>query len=231
MKLYYDFHIHSALSPCAEDDMTPSNIVNMSLLKNLDAIAITDHNSIRNLDVFERLTTNLNLIFIPGIEVQTIEDVHVLCLFKSIENIKLFYDELEKYQLAFPHNSEKFGHQYIFNNDDQILDEEKNSLLFSFNIKIKDLLQLVEKNNGLFIPAHIGRTSYSIISQLGFIPDDLKITTVEINTDIDIGKYKSYHIITNSDAHSLGDIREKEHFIEINNKTINSIFDYLGSII
>ena len=88
MKLFYDFHIHSALSPCAENEMTPNNIVNMALLKDLDIISITDHNSIKNLEAFDFLTKSLDLLFVPGIEIQTSEDIHVICLFKTIHIIQ-----------------------------------------------------------------------------------------------------------------------------------------------
>lgn len=230
MKLFYDFHIHSALSPCAENEMTPNNIVNMALLKDLDIISITDHNSIKNLEAFDFLTKSLDLLFVPGIEIQTSEDIHVICLFKTIHSIQSFYDELSSYQMNFPHNSVKFGEQLILNENDEITGEESISLLFSLNIKFYELFKLVEKHLGVFIPAHIGRKSYSIISQLGFLPKDLPITTVEINGDLDKSLYKNYHVLTNSDAHQLGQISERVHSLDLEEKSIDSLFIYLRSI-
>ncbi len=227
MKLFYDFHIHSALSPCADDDMTPNNIVNMALLKELDAIAITDHNCISNLEAFSQLIKDLPILFIPGIEVQTKEDIHVICLFESMESIDGFYKDLKPFKPEFPHNAEKFGHQLILDCEDRLLREESYSLLFSMSIGINDLKKMVSQYDGLFIPAHIDRPSYSIISQLGFIPPELKITTVEINGPIDHSPYTHYQILVNSDAHRLGDIHERTHYLDIERKDIQSIFNRL----
>ena len=99
MKLYYDFHIHSGLSPCSSDDMTPNNIVNMSIIKGLDAIAITDHNGISNVRVACEIGEKNGLIVVPGIEIQTIEDVHIVALFQSIKDIEEFYKQIENYRL------------------------------------------------------------------------------------------------------------------------------------
>ena len=84
MKFYYDLHIHSSLSPCADDDMTPNNIVNMALIKGLDVISLTDHNSTKNVEAVHELCQHKGIKFIPGIEVQTKEEVHVLCYFFDI---------------------------------------------------------------------------------------------------------------------------------------------------
>jgi hypothetical protein len=227
MKLFYDFHIHSALSPCADDDMTPNNIVNMILLKELDAIAVTDHNCISNLAAFNQLTRDLPILFIPGIEVQTKEDIHVICLFESMESIVGFYEDLKPYRPEFPHNSEKFGHQIILDSEDRPQGEESFSLLFSMSIGINDLNKLVSQYDGLFIPAHIGRPSYSILSQLGFIPPELEITTIEINGPLDRSPYSQYQILVNSDAHQLGDIHERTHYLDVERKDIQSIFNRL----
>lgn len=229
MDLYYDLHIHSALSPCAENEMTPNNIINMALLKDLDIISITDHNSIKNLEVFDFLTKPLDLLFVPGIEIQTSEDIHILCLFETIQNIKLFYEELSTYQMNFPHNSVRFGEQLILDENDEIKGEENISLLFSLNIKFYELFKLVEKYSGVFIPAHIGRKSYSVISQLGFLPLDLPITNVEINGNLDKTAYQAYHVLTNSDAHQLGQISERLHYIDLEEKSVDSLFNYLRS--
>ena len=227
MKLFYDFHIHSALSPCADDDMTPNNIINMALLKELDAIAVTDHNSIGNLEAFDQLTRSLPILFIPGIEVQTKEDIHVICLFENMDSVKAFYSQLLPYRPNFPHNSDKFGHQLILDSEDEVIGEESDSLLFSMLIGINDLNRLVSEHSGVFIPAHIGRPSYSILSQLGFIPKELGISTLEINSDLDRTAYQQFLIITNSDAHRLGDINERIEYLEVEKKDIPSIFNLL----
>ena len=119
--------------------------------------------------------------------------------------------------------------QLIIDENDAIKGEENISLLFSLSIKLYELFNLVEKHSGIFIPAHIGRKSYSIISQLGFLPKDLPITTVEINGDLDQSLYSTYHILTNSDAHQLGQISERVHSLDLEEKSIDSLFSYLRS--
>lgn len=228
MKLFYDFHIHSALSPCADDDMTPNNIINMASLKGLDIIAITDHNSILNLDAFDQVAKDKNILFIPGIEIQTIEDIHVICLFENLDSIKSFYDDIKVLYTKYPHNQNKFGNQLIINERDEIISNYDNSLLFSINISLSDLNKKVVEYNGLFIPAHVDKSSYSIISQLGFIPDDINCNALEIKYLENAKKYsEKYRILFNSDAHRLKDISETINSINVEKHSIQSVFHSL----
>lgn len=228
MKLFYDFHIHSALSPCADDDMTPNNIINMALLKNLDAISITDHNSILNLDAFEYVAKEKKILFIPGIEIQTIEDIHVICLFENLDSIKTFYKDIQTFYTEYPHDEKKFGNQLIVNEEDEIISTYGYSLLFPINISLSDLNKKVVEYNGLFIPAHVDKSSYSMISQLGFIPDDINCDALEIKYLENAKKYsEKYRILFNSDAHRLKDISEKINSINIEKHSIESVFQAL----
>lgn len=227
MKLFYDLHIHSALSPCADDEMTPNNIVNMARLKGLDVIAITDHNAMDNLPAFVALTRNTPLLFIPGMEVQTKEDIHVLCLFETLEDIRDFNTALEPYRQRFPHRPERFGTQMVLDETDCPIGERPDSLLLSLTISFGTLREMTTTHHGLFIPAHIGRASYSVLSQLGFLPPDSGITAIEINGTLSHDPYAAYHILTNSDAHQLGDILEPIQSIEVEERSVKSIFDVL----
>ena len=98
MKAYYDLHIHSALSPCGDEDMTPNNIVNMSLLKGLDVIAVTDHNSCGNVRAVMEVAGD-RLLVIPGLEVETAEEVHVLCYFPTLEQAEQLWEILKAHRL------------------------------------------------------------------------------------------------------------------------------------
>lgn len=227
MKLHYDLHIHSALSPCADDDMTPNNIVNMALLKELDVIALTDHNTAGNLKPTAALAARSGLLFIPGMEVQTREDIHVLCLFETLTSAMAFDDALDAHRMHFPHRPERFGRQLLLDQEDQLLGEHPDSLLFSLTIGFETLHALTAAFSGLFIPAHIGRASFSVLSQLGFLPADSGITTVEINGDLDRSPYLGYHILTNSDAHRLGNIQEPIHTLDVPERSVRAIFDLL----
>lgn len=222
MKFAVDFHIHSALSPCADDDMTPNNIVNMALLKGLDVIALTDHNSCKNVSAIMEVGKKQGLMVIPGMEVQTKEEVHILCLFKDL-NIAMKFDEIVHNCLPHVINDEKvFGKQLIMNSQDKILGKEKKLLISSCSLSIDDVFSLVRAFGGFCIPAHVDRTAYSIISNLGFIPPSLGIKTVEISKKGNIEKIiknfpylKDYSFIISSDAHYLWDISEREFFVDI----------------
>ncbi|MCK5762795.1 MAG: PHP domain-containing protein [Clostridiales bacterium] len=126
MNLFYDFHIHSALSPYADDDMTPNNIITMAILKNLDIITITDYNNILNLDTFDYIAKEKNILFVPGIEIQTLDDIHIICLFENLYSIKLFYDDIKQLYAKYPHNEKKFGNQLIINERDEIISSYNN---------------------------------------------------------------------------------------------------------
>lgn len=234
MKLFYDFHIHSSLSPCSDNDMTPNNIINMAILKGLDAIAITDHNSFRNVEVARTIAEKTNIVFIPGAEIQTIEDVHMVCLFKTIELALKFEKIINEKRVVIKNNIEKFGNQIILDKNDIKIKEYENLLLTSINITVDELLLLVKKLDGVVIPAHIDREINSIISTLGFIPDEYDFKYVEVSQResskkiLENKSYKErYNILRNSDAHNLWSINEPLYYIEVKEKNIDSIIEKL----
>lgn len=234
MKVYYDFHIHSGLSPCGSNDMSPNNIVNMSMIKSLDAIAITDHNHIGNVKVTMSIGESLGLIVIPGIEIQTIEDVHVVALFKSYEGILGFYNEIKDNRLLIKNKPEKFGEQCLFDEEDEIVDYVEHYLITPFNLNINQIIELAKSYDGLVFPAHINRNSFSIIKSLGFIDKDLDIENIEWygKRPDDAQQYekrmfRKYRELINSDAHDLVSISERENYLEVNEKSIDGIFETL----
>ena len=233
MKFYYDLHIHSCLSPCGDEDMTPNNIVNMSIIKGLDLIAITDHNSIKNCRAAINAAKGKNLLVLPGMEIQTLEDVHLVVIFPSIEDAEKFDDAINGYKLKFPHKSEKFGYQVILDENDQIIAYEEYTLMLSMNISIDKAIDMSIGYNGIAFPAHINRPSNSVISNLGFIPENWSIGAVEIfrhkeNNEL-IEKYsKKYKIIANSDAHYLKDISEAENFMDLELLSAKEVIKYLS---
>lgn len=222
MKYAVDLHIHSALSPCADKDMTPNNIVNMAKLKGLDAIALTDHNSGGNLDAVSACARKHGLIFIPGIELESIEGVHLVCLFPDIESAFKLHRIAYQALAPIPNRTDIFGHQYYMDENDQITGEEERLLVNATSLTIDETLQLVRNLNGAVIPAHVDRPSNSVISNLGWIPDEFNLKYLEISRNCDKYDYKAahpeldrYRLIKSSDAHYLGDILERESWIEI----------------
>ncbi|SHE96639.1 PHP domain-containing protein [Caloramator proteoclasticus] len=221
MKLYYDFHIHTGLSPCADDDMTPNNIVNMAKIKELDVIAITDHNSCKNVEACLKVAEKVGMLVIPGMELQTKEEVHVLCLFKDLDSALCFQEFVYNRLPNIKNKPDIFGNQIIFNENDEIVGYEEKLLLNSADITIDEAFYRVKELGGQFIPAHIDKDTYSIISNLGFIPDYLDIKTLEYSSYEKINKLinskllkNTYILIKNSDAHNLGQISERENYIE-----------------
>lgn len=236
MKLAYDFHIHTALSPCGDSDMTPNNIINMAKLKNLDAIAITDHNSTANCEACIEVASGENIIVIPGVELQTKEEIHMLCLFKDLKSTSDFQQIIDSRFNSNINNSDIFGKQLVFDKNDQIIREEKNMLISALNITLKEVCGMVIKYGGIILPAHVDRASYSIISNLGFIPKELPLKNIELSNYCNINKFltnhtqlKRYRILRNSDAHDLQNIMERENFIEVKDANIDCIFETLNS--
>ncbi|MFU0800840.1 MAG: PHP domain-containing protein [Xylanivirga thermophila] len=231
MKIAVDLHIHSALSPCGDDDMTPNNIVNMAILKGLDVISVTDHNSCDNLDAVMEVAGD-SIVVIPGMEVQSREEVHLLCYFYSLDGIKKFDSYIKGYFSNILNKSDIFGHQYIMDKYDNIIGERREMLLSSLNLSIDDVVCSARQYGGVVVPAHVDRPAYSIISQLGFIPDHLNFTTLEIshlNTE-NISNLYGFRHISSSDAHFLEHILERQSFIEVQDKSIKSVLDLLSSL-
>ncbi|MDF2533477.1 MAG: hypothetical protein K0Q65_3058 [Clostridia bacterium] len=234
MKFAVDLHLHTALSPCGDADMTPNNIVNMALLKGLDMIAITDHNSCANVEAVIDAGRNKGLMVIPGIEVQSKEEVHLICLFKKLEKALAFGDLIYASLPNIPNNEELFGRQLIMDALDHITGQVEKLLLSSSSYSINEIFELVNKHEGICIPAHVDRPGYSIISNLGFIPPDLKVDIVEFSKKATLEAVfnkmpflKSYKHVVSSDAHYLWDISEREHFVEMEYISASQLFEAL----
>ncbi|MBM7561953.1 phosphoesterase [Fusibacter tunisiensis] len=229
MKISYDLHIHSCLSPCGSDDMTPNNIMNMAWIKGLDVVAITDHNSGKNVSACVGIGNDLGVLVLPGMEVQTREEVHVLCYFPHVKNLETFETELDLYRMQIPNRPDRFGNQWIMNDKDEVVGEMPLALILSIDLSIDDLYALVERYEGIMIPAHVNKDSNSILYNLGFIPPHLAFTTLEVmkNKEISDVLKNNFAYIYNSDAHYLEDISEPENFLEVESKTIGSVIKAL----
>lgn len=235
-RLYYDLHIHSSLSPCAADDMTPGNIIGMAAVKGLDVIALTDHNSCKNLPAFLELAKKYNIIAIPGIEISTIEDIHLLGLFPTLHEAMKFGEYIYHRLSDIKNNETIFGKQEIFNEDDEIVSNEEKLLINAALITIDEVHDKISSHNGIMIPAHIDKSANSLLSSLGFVPKNSKFTCVEVKDkekeDEIISKnlyLKKCNIIYNSDAHYLYDINEPVNYIEVGSETTANILEVLNT--
>jgi PHP family Zn ribbon phosphoesterase len=222
MKYAVDLHIHSALSPCADNDMTPNNIVNMAILKGLDAIAVTDHNTGGNLEAVSLCARKSGLVFIPGMEVETCEEVHLICLLPDLDCARMLQENVRKALPAIINRTDIFGNQYFMDENDKIKGEEDRLLINATSLASEDIFSLVRSLEGAVIPAHVDRPSNSMLSNLGLIPEELDIKYLELSGKCDKYAYKAahpeldrYQLIKSSDAHNLGDILERENLLEI----------------
>ncbi len=228
--IYYDFHIHSALSPCGDKDMTPNNIVNMAALSGLGAIAVSDHNTVGNVRAAMEVGKNCGVTVIPGMEVETAEEVHILTLYPSIEAAEDVAREVYKSLPDIKNRPDIFGEQLYMDKEDNVTGIEEKLLISPTSLSLDRLFCIVKSVGGLFIPAHVDRHSYSVLTNLGFIPDDLDIKAIEVSKATeDLAAYLTarpelarYKIFRNSDAHYLADISVAEAFIEVEN--IQDIF-------
>ena len=234
MKYYYDLHMHSCLSPCGDMDMTPNNIVGMSKLLGLDVIALTDHNSVLNCKAVMKLGEENGLCVIPGMELTTMEEIHVVCLFPTYEKALQFNGYVKEHQMQFPNRVDIYGRQVIMDENDEEIGEVENLLILATDISVMDIKPLVESFDGVCYPAHINRDSMSIISSLGDIPPECDFKTAEVSSSGDVEKLKERYpilsdmlIVRDSDAHYLQNMRDAENFFELDELSINAVLKKL----
>ncbi|MEA3222682.1 MAG: PHP domain-containing protein [Thermodesulfobacteriota bacterium] len=207
-----DLHIHTCLSPCADLDMYPRVLVEKSLEKGLDIIAICDHNSSENVQYVIKAAQGKKLIVLPGMEVTTKEEVHILALFDRLDEL-LLLQEIVYNALPGKNDENLFGCQAIVNEADEVEGLSERLLIGATTLSLKEWEEKVHTLGGLAIAAHIDRQSFSVISQLGFIPEDIKFDALEISTRLEIDEARkeypqllSYPFLKSSDAHFLNDI-------------------------
>lgn len=209
MKTYKaDLHIHSVLSPCGDLDMSPRNIVEYAKAQNLQIIAVTDHNSTLHGPLVRKLAAPMGIAVLFGAEVTSREEVHCLCLFDTEDQRVDFQEYINVNLPDFANDPSKFGHQVVVNELDEIIEEIKPLLISALKVGVNDIEKKVHELGGLFIPAHVDRPVYSLISQLGFIPPDLNFDALEIfrttNSNDFLAKHsylKNPRLIKNSDSH------------------------------
>lgn len=228
MKCYYDFHIHSCLSPCADMDMTPHSIAGMSYINGLNAIAVADHNTARNIRAVTKAAEQYGVCVVPAIEAESAENVHLLCLFPGVEAAEDMGFLLEEHLPPIKNRPDIFGEQWIMNECDEKMGEIEKLLINATDIPIEQIKEETEKRGGVCIAAHIDREKNGIVATLGWVPEYLNFKTLEISSRAqDFSKEQKYKYITDSDAHILTNISEKNNFLELPEITPAKIIDFL----
>ena len=230
-RYFYDFHIHSCLSPCADNDMTPNNIAGMSVLAGLQIVALTDHNTCKNCPAFFEAAKKNGLIPIAGMELTTAEDIHLVCLFEELNEAMSFSDDVHTHRCLIKNRTDIFGDQFITDGDDNIIGTDEYLLSNATDLTIEDAAELVKQYNGVCFPAHVDRESNGVIAILGSFPDDPHFDCAEFHDSDKQAEYaekytnlKDKVLLTSSDAHYLWDIRDKEAYFELEDEPYSSVF-------
>jgi hypothetical protein len=220
-KYYYDFHIHSCLSPCADDECTPYNIAGMAKLGGLDIIALTDHNSCKNCPAFFEACSRYGVVGVAGMELTTSEDIHAICLFEELESALEFDALVDSRRIRIPNRTDIFGNQLICDGEDNVTAQEPDFLSNATTVSIDELPGLVARYDGVCYPAHIDRQANGIIAVLGTFPQTPHFSLVEFNLKENIAEYTQQYslqdkrIIVSSDAHYLENIKDAENYLEL----------------
>ncbi len=229
-KYMADLHIHSTLSPCGSLEMSPKKIIEKAYSLGINLISITDHNSIENSYVAFEIAKRFNINYLFGLEVQTKEEIHVLIYFDNIDDVFEVYKTVYEKLPDVKNNPEIFGDQVVVDEDENIVKFEEKLLLNSTDLTIKELNDIVSKKGGLFVPAHINSDTFSIISQIGFIPEDLQIDFLEITYNIDKEdflknnpNYSKYKFLSFSDSHYLNEIGRSVTFFDLNYPSVSCL--------
>jgi len=232
--LYYDLHLHTCLSPCGDIDMTPANVVGMASLLGLQVIAITDHNSCKNCEPAMKHGETYGITVIPGMELTTAEDVHVVCLFETLEDAMRFDTYVYEHMLPIPNRPDIFGEQLILDVYDQTIGEVENLLISATDISYDDCFDLVASFRGIVFPSHLDRSSNNVISNLGFIPPDSKFTCAELYDLKQLHRIREANpyleqcrILSNSDAHNLEAIRDPKLQLYAKSRSIRDVLSAL----
>lgn len=234
MRVYYDLHLHTCLSPCGDNDMTPWNTVNMAKLLGLDMIAITDHNSCGNCRSAMKVGEKIGITVVPGMEVCTAEEIHCICLFDDIDKAEKFSDYVRGTMPPVRNREEIFGAQLFMDEGDGVLGKEEILLTVASSISIDALPDLVKDYGGVWLPAHIDRESYSILSSLGDFPPELAVSAFELTPAADEREYLSKfeyltgkRLLRNSDAHYLTNMRDREFYLDLKENNARALIEYL----
>lgn len=213
--VYYDLHLHSCLSPCGDELMTPNNMINMAKICGLDLISVTDHNTMRQQKACCRCARRQGIDYLCGVEMESREEVHLLAYFPPamIDPVQQW---LQSHYSGQPNSIAYFGHQRVMNEWDEIVDEEPQRLLDCLNASLKECVEAVHHFHGKAVLAHVLNRRNGVIEQLGFIPPDLAVDGIEVSHPSQLEQVRNNSPwaadlpwLCSSDAHQLTDIQER----------------------
>jgi len=222
-----DLHLHSCLSPCADEEMDPFDVVRMAKLIGIDLVALTDHNSSKNCRAAELAAKECGIGFIPGAEITTSEEIHCICLFPTVAQALSFHKYLDRLRPRIKNKPDIFGHQLIVYPDGTI-EEEKYLLFPAIDISILKLPGVVKKYGGLFWPAHVDRGMNSLLTILGSWPEELQADAVEMKYQDQGEVPPGIKRLDGSDAHRLCDMKENGYPLPLETADFRGLAGYLS---
>ena len=228
-RYYYDLHMHSCLSPCGDNDMTVCNIAGMAALAGLQIVALTDHNTCKNCPAFFAAAKRNGIIPVAGMELTTAEDIHLLCLFETLEQAMAFDEAVDAHRVRIPNRTDIFGEQWILDENDRVIGSDPFLLSNATDLTIEAGTALCRATGGVCWPAPIDREANGVIAVLGVFPDEPVYTCAEFqdsaNVPVFLEQYpnlRNKRIVCSSDAHYLWQIRDKEAFFELEDEPYSS---------
>lgn len=217
MAAYCDLHIHSCLSPCADDDMTPWNLVGMARVKGLDVIALTDHNTALNTLEAAAAGEAYGVQVIPGMEITSREEVHILGYFSSVQDALAAGDTVYAHLPQVENQPALFGNQIIIGTDDAPSGTLGKLLINATDLSVAEVCALVRSFGGVPVPAHINRGANGMIGALGLMPFLPEYPVVEVYPGVACPAYatKGRFVLHSSDAHRLEDLQERTFSLDV----------------
>jgi len=230
--MYYDLHLHSCLSPCANEDMTPYHMAAMCALAGLEVVAITDHNSAGNARAFCKAAEEFGLLALAGMELCTSEEVHVICLFSTVEQAEACSDYIRN-TILFDNNPTVFGRQVLMDAQEAVLGEEPKMLIAASGVGIYDIPALMEQYGGVAVPAHIDKDTFSLISNLGFYDPAMGFSRMEYSPRRPADFFQKHPdlqdmpALYNSDAHALDQILDAHHSMHPEERSVAAVLRWI----
>jgi hypothetical protein len=209
-----DLHLHTVVSPCAEVEMIPPLIVRRARELGLNLLAVTDHNTAENAGAVMRAAQGTGIVVLPGMEVQTREEAHILALFDRLEQVLEWQRVVYQHLPPLKNREETFGAQFVVDETGDLLAVNDRLLLTATDLSLERVVAGIRSLGGLAIAAHVDRPSYSVLANLGFIPPDLPLDAIELSQRVEPGAWLAAHpglerwpVVRSSDAHRLAEMR------------------------
>ncbi|HSL31668.1 MAG TPA: PHP domain-containing protein [Anaerolineales bacterium] len=205
-----DLHVHTVLSPCADVEMIPPLIVQAALERKIDLIAITDHNASANVDAVQKAARGTGLTVLPGMEVQSREDVHLLTFFETLDALTPWQAAVDRALPDLHNRTDYFGEQFVVDETGEFIRSDSRLRLTATSFSIDEIFERVRALGGVAVPAHVERASYGLLPSLGLISDRWHLSALELSRHTDpkqaiaaFPALRSYPLIQSGDVHRL----------------------------